>query len=146
MSASFFLDTNILIYSFDNNQPRKKERALALIGEALQNRQGMISTQVVQEFLNVVTRRFAVPLSLEDCQVYLKMVLGPLCKVYPDMALYETSLEIQHKMGYSFYDALILAGAVHGGCEVLYSEDLQDGQLVETVRIINPFSDIKEAA
>ena len=139
MSAKYFLDTNVIVYSFDASQPEKKERALVLIGVALQTGQGMISTQVIQEFLNVASRKFAAPLTTEDCQAYLKMVLGPLCKVYPDQALYETSLVLQQETGYSFYDALILAGALRGGCEILYSEDFQDEQQIRRLRIVNPF-------
>jgi predicted nucleic acid-binding protein len=139
MNAKYFLDTNIIVYSFDTSQPEKKERAQALIGTALQTGQGMIITQVVQEFLNVAMRKFAIPLRTEDCQAYLKMVLGPLCKVYPDQALYETSLVLQQETGYSFYDALILAGALRGDCEILYSEDFQDGQQIRRLRIVNPF-------
>jgi len=67
------------------------------------------------------------------------MVLGPLCKVYPDQALYEASLDLQQETGYSFYDALILASALRGTCEILYSEDLQGGQQIRGLRIVNPF-------
>jgi len=139
MSAKYFLDTNIIVYSFDASQPGKKERALALIGGGLQSGLGVISTQVIQEFLNVATRKFSAPLNAEDCKAYLKKVLGPLCEVYPDQAMYEASLELQEETGYSFYDALILAGALRGGCEILYSEDLQAGQQIRGLRIVNPF-------
>jgi predicted nucleic acid-binding protein len=140
MSAKYFLDTNVIVHSFDARQPEKKERALALIGTALQTREGIISSQVIQEFLNVALRKFAVPLRAQDCRNYLKTVLGPLCEVYPDQALYEASLELQQETGYSFYDSLILASALRGGCEILYSEDLQAGQQVHRVRIVNPFN------
>ena len=139
MSAKYFLDTNIFVYSFDARQPGKKERALELIGAALQSGQGMISTQVIQEFLNVATRKFDPPIRSEDCKTYLRMVLGPLCEVYPDPALYESSLEIQQETGYSFYDALILSSALRGGCEILYSEDLQAGRKLGDLSIVNPF-------
>ena len=138
MSAKYFLDTNILVYSFDADQPAKKERALALIEDALQNGLGIISAQVIQEFLNVATRKFASTLKAEDCKAYLKTVLAPLCEIYPDQALYEASLEFQGT-GYSFYDALILASALRGGCEILYSEDFQAGQQIRSLRIVNPF-------
>jgi predicted nucleic acid-binding protein len=139
MSAKFFLDTNVMVYSFDSSQPEKKERALELIGDALQNGSGVISTQVIQEFLNVATRKFAIPLKAEDCKGYLKTVLSPLCEVFPDQALYEASLEVQQETGYSFYDALIIASAVRGGCEILYSEDLQANQQIGSLSIVNPF-------
>jgi predicted nucleic acid-binding protein len=140
MSAKYFLDTNIFVYSFGASQPDKKERALALIGDALHSGLGVISTQVIQEFLNVATRKFTVPLKAEDGKMYIKMVLGPLCKVYPDPALFEASLELQQNTGYSFYDALILAGALRGGCEILYTEDLQAEQHINGLRIVNPFN------
>ena len=98
---------------------------------------GMISTQVIQEFLNVAIHKFMVPMKIEDAREYLRLVMNPLCQVYPDLALYESCLELQAETGYSFYDSLILAAAIRGGCDVLYSEDLQDGQEVRGVKIIN---------
>jgi predicted nucleic acid-binding protein len=62
MSAKYFLDTNVFVYSFDASQHSKQEVALALIGDALQSGLGIISTQVIQEFLNVATRKFDVSL------------------------------------------------------------------------------------
>jgi predicted nucleic acid-binding protein len=139
MSAKYFLDTNIFVYSFDLSQPEKRERSLALIADSLQTRDGLISTQVIQEFLNVATRKFTVPLRSEDSRIYLRKVLNPLCQVFPDLALYESALDILQKTNFSFYDALILAGAQRGGCEILFSEDLQAGQQVGRVKIINPY-------
>jgi predicted nucleic acid-binding protein len=139
MSDKYFIDTNIFIYSFDDRQPAKKQRALALIQEALTNGSGMISTQVIQEFLNVATQKFAVPMKIEGARTYLKLVMNPLCQIYPSLALYESCLAIQAETRYSFYDALILAAALQGGCHVLYTEDLQDGQVVLGVEIVNPY-------
>ncbi len=139
MSAKYFLDTNILVYSFDKTQPSKRERSLSLIQEALETGLGVISTQVVQEFLNVATQKFSVPLKIDDAREYLRQVLNPLCQVYPDLAFYESCLELKAETQYSFYDSLILAAALRGGCEVLYSEDLREGQEVRGVRIVNPY-------
>jgi predicted nucleic acid-binding protein len=139
MSAKYFLDTNIFVYSFDPSQPMKRAHALTLITAALQSREGLISTQVIQEFLNVATRKFSAPLGFADCQEYLARVLYPLCQVFPDLALYRSSLDVQQKTGYSFYDSLILAGALRAGCTILYSEDLQAGQQVDAIKIVNPF-------
>ena len=94
MNAKYFIDTNIFVNTFDQGQPEKRERALALIAEALQSGDGLISSQVIQEFLNVATRKFTTPMKPADCQAYLTRVLHPLCQVYPDLALYETSLDI----------------------------------------------------
>lgn len=139
MSAKYFIDTNIFVYSFDNRQPHKKERAQALIQEALKTNTGIISAQVIQEFLNVATQKFAVPLKIDDARAYLRLVMNPLCQIYPNLALYEKCLELQAETRYSFYDSLILAAALQGGCGILYSEDLQDGQQVRGVKIVNPY-------
>jgi predicted nucleic acid-binding protein len=139
MSGRFFIDTNVFVYSFDDRQPDKKVRALALISDALQTGNGMISWQVMQEFLNVSTRKFLVPLKPEDAKLYLQKVLHPLCQVFPDVDLYSAALEIMTKSGYSFYDSLIIASAQRCGCVTLYSEDLHSGHLVDNVKIINPF-------
>jgi predicted nucleic acid-binding protein len=139
MSDRFFIDTNVFVYSFDDRQPDKKVRALALISDALQTGNGMISWQVMQEFLNVSTRKFLIPLKPEDAKLYLQKVLHPLCRVFPDVDLYSAALEIMTKSGYSFYDSLIIASAQRCGCVTLYSEDLHTGHLVDSVKVINPF-------
>jgi predicted nucleic acid-binding protein len=139
MSGKFFIATNVFVYSFDDRQPDKKVRALAIISDALQTGNGMISWQVVQEFLNVSTRKFLVPLKPEDAKLYLQKVLHPLCKIFPDVDLYCAALEIMTKSGYSFYDSLIIASAQRCGCETLYSEDLHSGHQVDRVKFINPF-------
>ena len=139
MSDKYFLDTNIFVYCFDDTQPAKKVRSLALVADALQTGDGIISTQVMQEFLNVATRKFSVPLKPEDGKIYLQKVLYPLCHVFPDLDYFQTALDILRDTGYSFYDSLILSGALRGGCTILYSEDLQAGQQVNQVRIVNPF-------
>jgi len=142
MSAKYFIDSNIFVYSFDQRQPAKKQRSMELIQGALESGLGIISTQVIQEFLNIATQKFAVPLAIDDAQAYIHLVLNPLCQVYPDLTLYESCLDIQAETKYSFYDSLILASAVQGGCDILYSEDLQDGQRVRDTRIVNPYRGI----
>jgi predicted nucleic acid-binding protein len=139
MSAKYFIDTNIFVYSFDNRQAEKKQRAQVLIQQALETGSGIISTQVIQEFLNVATQKFAAPLTIEDGRTYLRLVLNPLCQIYPNLLLYENCLDIQAETKYSFYDSLILSAAIQGGCDILYSEDLQAGQQVREVKITNPF-------
>ena len=139
MNAKYFIDTNIFVYSFDDRQQYKRELALGLIQDALKTGMGMISTQVIQEFLNVATQKFAVPMKIDDARIYLRLVMNPLCQVYPSLSLYENCLDIQAETQYSFYDSLILAAAVQGGCEILYSEDLQAGQQVRGVKIVNPY-------
>ena len=140
MSDKFFLDTNILVYSFDAKSTKKQARAKELIEQALNNHNGFISYQVIQEFLNVASRKFAEPLSLPDCQRYLKYVLTPLCGAFSSIPLYENALNISERWQYSFYDALIIAAALAMDCKTLYSENLQDGQYIQRLRIENPFA------
>jgi len=140
MNAKYFIDTTIIVYCFDDRMPDKKTRSLSLIADALQTGNGIISWQVIQEFLNVATRKFKVPLKPEDAKLYLQKVLHPLCQVFPDLDIYQNALDLQGKTKYSFYDSLILAGALREGCTILYSEDLQDGHQVDGLRIVNPFN------
>ena len=139
MSAKFFLDTNIFVYSFDSRHPAKQQKAQALIDKALTEHAGVIGTQVVQEFLNVALRKFEKPLSAQECRSYLDQVLNPLCDVIPSMNLYRQALEVKEETGFGFYDSMIVASAVQGGCKTLYTEDLQNEQRVAGLTIQNPF-------
>lgn len=140
MKDKYFLDTNILVYSFDKSNSLKQEIAKKLIGDALQNFKGCISFQVIQEFLNVATQKFSYPLTKQDCDKYLTGVLEPLCDVYANIDLYREALEIKEMWQYSFYDSLIISAALVGGCSILYSEDFQHGQKIRDLVILNPFT------
>lgn len=107
--------------------------------DALSTGDGIISYQVVREFLKVATRKFARRLSANDAALYLAQVLDPLCRVGPSRELYASALAILDRFQYSFCEALIIASALRGGCHTLYSEDLHDGQAIEGMTILNPF-------
>jgi len=139
MSDKYFLDTNVFVYSFDPDAPQKQIIAKRLIQSALADGNGLISYQVVQEFLNVATRKFVKPLSLTDCQEYLQTVLNPLCSVFVTIELYQMALKMRDRYNYSFYDSLIIAAAIDAGCSRLYSEDLQHNQQISGLTILNPF-------
>lgn len=139
MNDKYFIDTNIIIYSFDQTQKRKKKISQKLIGDALENATGIISYQVIQEFLNVATGKFKAPLSYQDCQKYLNIVLEPLCEVFSSLELYHQTIDIMERWQYSFYDSLIIAAALKGNCSIIYSEDLQHEQKIMDVTIMNPF-------
>ncbi len=94
---------------------------------------------MVQEFLNVATRKFARPLSFSDANLFLNQVLAPLCEVFANLELYRSALEVAERWKYTFYDSLILAAALESGCETLFSEDLQHGQRIGSLTIKNPF-------
>ncbi len=140
MSDRYFLDTNVFVYSFDRDDPEKRERATSIIAESMESRRGVISYQVIQEFLNVALRKFRVPLKISDCREYLRGTLLPLCRIHPDPALFSKALDVREVTEFSFYDSLIVAAAIHGECSRLLSEDLQDGRQIEGVTITNPFT------
>jgi predicted nucleic acid-binding protein len=134
-----FLDSNILVYTVDRAaSPAKRGVAQRIVSGA--RRDGaVISFQVVQETLNVVTHKWASPLSPADTEVLLAGVLLPLWKVQPTEALYRRGLDIRVRYGYSFYDSMIIASALTGGCDRLLTEDLQSGQMIEGLTMVNPF-------
>lgn len=140
MKDRYFLDTNILVYTFDSSSPKKQAVAIELVRNALEKRCGIISYQVVQEFINVALRKFSKPMSTLDAGFYLTKVLQPLCEVFPDINLYSQALIIKEEISCSFYDALIISSAQAGDCKILYSEDLQDSVVIRNIRIENPFS------
>lgn len=139
----FFLDTNILVYALAMNEPMKQPIAADLVQEALTTQRGVISTQVVQEFLNIATRRAVPPFSTTETIQYLNGVLWPLCRHLPSQAFYEHALQIKEVTGFAFYDSLIVAAAVQLGCRRLISEDLQHGRKIEGLTILNPFIDLE---
>lgn len=139
MTQRFFLDTNVLVYTFDSAAPRKQKIAREVVARALRDRQGIISYQVTQEFLNVALRKFTPPMSSLEAQSYLRRVLMPLCEVFPDSSLYSDALLIGSKTGWTFYDSLIVASAAAGKCGMLLSEDLRPARIIQGVEIRNPF-------
>jgi predicted nucleic acid-binding protein len=139
LSEKFFIDTNILVYSFDSEDQKKGKTSFQIIETALKTGKGNISFQVVQEFLNVACRKFSVPMSPEDAQIYLGMVLRPLCTVFSSISLYAKSLEISDRYRYSFYDSIIIASAQELSCKYLLTEDMNHGQEIEGLKIVNPF-------
>ena len=137
MSVENFLDTNILVYLFDEVDNEKRETAEHLVQQALHSETGCISYQVVQETINVITRKLNAP--PEKARQLLNHILTPLWRVNPTRTLYQRGLDLQTRYRFSFYDSLIVAAALEAGCKTLYSEDLRHGQQIEGVTITNPF-------
>ena len=139
MRGKFFVDTNVFVYSFDNSAPTKQQQARELIKSALQSGKGHISFQVIQKFFNVATRKFTSPMILSSGKEYLDKVFMQLEVVYPDGEYIKTALDLAETTGYSLYDSLILAAALKAECTTLFTEDMQDGQKVHNLTIVNPF-------
>lgn len=140
MPASYFLDSNVVIYSLDASDAPKQTTALALVRRAVATGEGCISSQVVAEVLNVLTRLGAAQLGPGDALKYLRDVLEPLHQVRPTPELFEDALRVRDRYGISFYDSMIIAAARLADCSVLYSEDLQHEQVFNGLRVINPFA------
>ena len=131
MPASFF-DTNVLVY-IASGDPTKADQAEAAIGDG-----GAISVQVLNELTNVARRKMQ--MSWADMHAFLTTLRG-LLTVHPvTLEIHEMGLELAERYGFSVYDAMIAASALHAGCETLWSEDMQHGMaLDEGLRIVNPF-------
>ena len=137
MSADDFLDTNVFVYLFDEADESKRRQAEILVNNVLVRRTGCISFQVVQETLNVLNRRTETP--VDRLREFLDDILVPLWQVNPTASLYRDAISLQGRHGFSFYDSLIVAAALEAGCTRLYSEDLQHGQRIQGLTIVNPF-------
>ncbi len=139
MSVEFFLDTNVFVYQLDSTDSRKHKIAEQIVRGALAQRNACVSWQVVQECLNVMLRKAKVVLPTEAARAYLDVVLLPLMQAAPGPALYHRALDVQSRWRFSFYDSLIVAGALTASCTTLLSEDLQHGQDLDGLRVVDPF-------
>lgn len=136
MSARSFFDTNVLAYSDDKAFPAKQRRAVELVAEHRRAGTGVVSLQVLQEYFVTVTRK----LGIDDAVACRKVeLLAEFDVVAPDVADILAAIDLHRLHGFSFWDALILRSAKQAGCRVLLTEDLQDRQEVDGVRIVNPF-------
>jgi predicted nucleic acid-binding protein len=134
MSDNVFLDSNILVYSYSNSEVQKQEIARRLVADS----NSLISTQVLQELCNIVTRKFK--FSYEQAAIAIKESCqnNSLHINTEDTVL--QACQIAGRYGFSFFDSLIVAAALESDCTVLYSEDMQDGQIIEgKLTVKNPF-------
>jgi predicted nucleic acid-binding protein len=137
-----FLDTNIFVYLFDETDRRRREIARRLVHEGIESGEACISFQVVQETLAVLTGKLKKRATPAEARSFLAGVLVPLWRLMPSPALYARGLELRERYGLGFYDALIVAAAIEGGCMRLWSEDMQDGLRVDRLTIRNPFVEL----
>ncbi len=137
MSAEVvFVDTNVLVYLFDADAPRKQVRARAVLNEVADS--AIISTQVLGEFHVAVTRKLARPLAFEQAQVAVEA----LCelRVRPiHEGLVRAAIRRSQASRLSYWDTLIVETAIEADAAVLLTEDMQDGQQFGVMRVANPF-------
>lgn len=132
-----FIDTNILVYAYDDTSGDKYTRALGVIEELWMSGMGVISTQVLQEFYVSVTRKISNPVGLakakEIVEDYLKW-----STVIINGRIILSAIDVQREYKYSFWDSLIIASALDGGALILLTEDLTHGHIVKDLEIKNP--------
>jgi predicted nucleic acid-binding protein len=131
-----FLDTNILLYADDLDAGPKRERAQNILRDAIRSGEGVVSTQVLQEFFVISTRKLGVDPAVARRKVEL---LGEIDLVEIDLGLILAAIDLHRLHAFSFWDALVVRAAVVAGCQTLWTEDLQHGQVIEGLRIENPF-------
>ena len=136
MKDNIFVDSNVILYTF-GKEKSKKEKAKDLV-----RKKPLITTQIINEVSNVLFRKFN--FSVDEVRkisnfLRIKMKVELLNLQTIDLALY-----IKERYKYSYYDSLIIASALENGCNILYTEDMQHGQVIEdSLKIMNPFEEGK---
>ena len=136
--TSVFVDTNVLLYCFDDHDVPKRDRARAWVTACWQQRCGRLSTQVLNEFYSNARRKFPTAISAGDARAEVRRYQ----RWQPwqiDHATMETAWAVESRYQLNYWDALIVAAAQAQGCAYLLSEDLQHGQQIDSVKILNPF-------
>ena len=133
-----FIDTNILLYAHDQDAGSKQAVAAALLTTLWETRNDILSTQVLQEFLVNALRKLKQPLALPQARDIVR-TYGIWVVRDSGVAEVLRATELMQLSGFSFWDSLILASAEAAGAEVLYSEDMQHGQKIAGIEILNPF-------
>jgi predicted nucleic acid-binding protein len=133
-----FLDTNILVYAHDTSARDKHEAARDLVTGLWETGSGLLSTQVLQEFLVTVTRKIPKPMSLAAAKDIISSLLAWKVVVNDGPAILRAA-DLMARYHLSFWDSLIVQAAIDGGASTLYSEDLAHGQPIRGVSVVNPF-------
>jgi predicted nucleic acid-binding protein len=138
MSDRAFIDTNVLIYAHDADSGEKHQAAKRILHELWQERTGVLSAQVLQEFYVNVTRKIAHPLSKASARLVVNTYA--IWCVEPSPADLSTAFRIEDESRIGFWDALIVSSALRSGANRILSEDFNPGQVIAGIRIENPFA------
>lgn len=136
MSGRSFLDSNVLVYSDDHDEPDKQAIALSLLEEERLSGKGVLSTQVLQEYFVSATKKLGVPapVAREKVEIFSHFEVV-LIRIEDVLA----SIDFHRLHQVSFWDSLIVRAALSSGCSLLYTEDMQPGRRFESLEIVNPF-------
>lgn len=136
-SASF-VDTNVLVYSFDRGEPERQAIALELLDGLMERGELCLSTQVLAELYVTLTRKLARPMKAERAvEVIAELTNWPVCSI--DATVVLDAARLSHSAVISLRDAQMVVAAARLGAARLYTEDLNDGQVLAGVEIVNPF-------
>jgi len=138
MTERSFVDTNVWVYRVDRGEPLKHEVARRLLDDAPSGSL-VVSTQVLQEFYSVTTRKLATPLSEDEAAAAVER-LSNLLVIGGDSAFVRQAIGISRGSRISLWDALIVQAALAGGCDRILTEDLQHGSVIQGMPVVNPFS------
>jgi predicted nucleic acid-binding protein len=139
MKGSYLVDTNVLVYAYDRSEPEKQEKALELLDELVLTNKGVLSVQVLGEFLVTVVRKLAKPLSAQEAydRVVNYIESWPVLEITPQIVLEAARGVRNHNL--SYWDAQVWATARLNQIANVLSEDFSHGSKIEGVRFLNPF-------
>ena len=139
VKSKYFLDTCIFVNSFNKENRKKMKIAKDLIKLTLKSNRGIISHQIIQEFLNEALYSFKNPIKPIDSKIYISDFLFPICEIFPTIELYKNAIDIEMETGFNLNNSLKIAAAIKGDSKIIYSEDLGEISEIKGLRIINPF-------
>ena len=137
MSVRSFLDANVLVYTDDGGAPEKQQTALDLVESAGGARWGVVSTQVLEEYFSVATRKIGLPAHIARAKVE---IFGRLDVATIELPTILGAIDLHRLHGVNFWDALVIYTARAAGCRILYTEDLQHGRRFDGLEVVNPFA------
>jgi predicted nucleic acid-binding protein len=138
MTGSVFVDTNVLVYRHDATEPEKQRRAQEWLDLLWRTERGRLSTQVLQELYNTLTRKLTPGLDPEGAREVARPYFA-WRPVAMTPGLLEDAWRVEGAHGLSWWDALIVAAAAGAGCAWLLTEDLADDSVIAGVRVVSPF-------
>jgi predicted nucleic acid-binding protein len=137
MTVRFFVDTNVIVYTRDQNAPEKREQAIEWLAEISARQAIVISPQVLNEAMRVFVEKFE--LDPGDLQRFCRGIAS-WCTGPNDPEVTEAALSARSKWKFAWWDCTIVASALAANCDYLLTEDLQNGQMLESLTVVNPFS------
>ncbi len=140
MKDNVFFDTNVIVYLFDKSEDKKHNIAKTLFNECLHKYNAFASVQVINEFIVIASQKIKKPLTISEIKKRVDFLGNMLNIMALEFAACTSALDIKIKYSLSYWDSLIVASALKNDCKVLYTEDMQDGLIInEKLTVKNPF-------